>query len=258
MQRDEIGGFVEDGSPVIGTVRSFAADGMPGSHTHRRAQLAWCPDRPVTVETGRALHIVSPNQAIWLPPECNHRIRSAGTRQSINLYVLPGRAPLPDCAAGITVEALESELMRTLASATRADRVEPAFGRLIAVFWDRLARVGNGKAKSPTLPLPPDPRLRRIALAHLEGVEKPLDRWAEELALSRRSLQRLVLRRTGQNWTTWTRALRVARGIAPLMAGANVQVAAHAAGYATASGFIAAFHDVNGITPGQLQRRMRS
>lgn len=200
MQRDEIGGFVEDGSPLIGTVRSFAADGMPGSHTHRRGQLAWCPDRPVTVETGRALHILSPDVAIWLPPECNHRIRSDGTRQSINLYVLPGRAPLPDCAAAITLEPLESELMRTLASATRADRVEPAFGRLITVFWDRIARVGNGKAPSPTLPLPLDPRLRRIALAHLKGVEKPLDRWAEELALSRRSLQRLVLRGTGQNW----------------------------------------------------------
>jgi len=258
MQRDEIGGFVEDGSPLIGTIRSFAADSMPGSHTHRRGQLAWCPDRPVTVETGRALHMVSPDVAIWLPPECNHRIRADGTRQSINLYVLPGRAPLPDCAAAITLEALESELMRTLASATRADRVEPAFGRLIAVFWDRLARVGNGKAASPTLPLPLDPRLRRIVLAHLEGVEQPLDRWAEELALSRRSLQRLVIRGTGQNWMAWTRALRIARGIAPLMAGANVQAAAHAAGYATASGFIAAFHDVNGITPGQLQRRMRS
>lgn len=258
MPSDEIGGFVEDGSPLIGTVRSFAADAMPGFHTHQRGQLAWCPNRPVTVETGRALHLVPPDVAIWLPPECNHRIRSDCTRQSINLYMLPRHAPMPECVAAITLEALEREMMRTLASATRADRVEPAFYRLAVVFRDRLARLSHGKAKPPALPLPPDPRLRRIALTHLEGVEQPLDRWAEDLALSRRSLQRLVIRGTGQNWTTWTRALRVARAIAPLMAGANVQVAAHAAGYATASGFIAAFHDVFGITPGQLQRRMRS
>ena len=258
MLWDEIGGFVEDGSPLIGTVRAFAPDGMPEAHAHRRGQLAWCPDRPVTVVTGRALHLVSPGRAIWLPPECRHRIRAEGRRQSINLYVVPGRAPLPDRVATIALEALECELMRTLAGAARADRQEPDFGRLIAVFWDRLARLARDKPPSPALPLPCDPRLRRIALAHLEDMEQPLDRWAEELALSRRSLQRLVLRRTGQNWAAWMRALRLARAMAPLMAGATVQTAAHAAGYATASGFVAAFHAAHGITPGQLQRRMTS
>ena len=95
-----------------------------------------------------------------------------------------------------------------------------------------------------------------MALAHLDGVDHSLDHWAAALALSRRSLQRLVRRDTGQNWATWMRDLRLTRSIAPLMAGKSVQHAAHAAGYATASGFVAAFHAAHGITPGQLQRRM--
>ncbi|AJE47111.1 helix-turn-helix domain-containing protein [Celeribacter indicus] len=252
MQTDDIGGFVEDGSPVIGTVTGFSRGTMPDTHAHRRGQLAWCPDRPVTVETGRALHLVSPGMAIWLPPDCPHRIRAGGARQSVNLYALPGHAPLPDHPAPFALGSLEREVLRTLAGAPRSDRREPAFARLTAVLWDRLARP----AGAPGLPLPADPRLRRIALTHLDGAEQPLDRWAEALGLSRRSLQRLVARDTGRNWATWMRALRLARALAPLMAGASVQTAAHAAGYATASGFVAAFHAAYGITPGQMQRRM--
>lgn len=254
MQRDEIGGFVEDGSPMIGRVTAFRAGAMPETHAHRRGQLAWCPDRPVTVELAHRIQLVSTGMAIWLPPESPHRIHAEGSRQSVNLYTLPGEAPLPAHPAPFALTPLENELIRTLASAPRTDRQDPAFARLTAVLWDRLKRP----ADAPALRLPDDPRLRRIALAHLDGEEKPLDRWAGALALSRRSLQRLVARRTGQNWASWMRALRLARAIAPLMAGKSVQFAAHAAGYATASGFVAAFHATYGITPGQLQRRLHS
>lgn len=253
MQRDEIGGFVEDGSPLIGTVTGFSPATMPKAHAHWRGQLAWCPDRPVTVETGRRLHLLSPGMAIWLPPTHRHRIRAEGARQSVNLYTRPGAAPLPGAPTPFPLEALEAELLRTLAAASRADRQEPAFARLTAVLWDRLARP----APAPTLPLPADPRLRRIALAHLDGADCSLDHWAAALALSRRSLQRLVRRDTGQSWAIWMRDLRLARAIAPLMAGKSVQQAAHAAGYASASGLIAAFQAAHGITPGQLQRRMK-
>jgi AraC-like DNA-binding protein len=112
---------------------------------------------------------------------------------------------------------------------------------------------------------PPRPRCRYqptracvVSLAHLDGADHSLDHWAAALALSRRSLQRLARRDTGQSWTTWMRDLRLARAIAPLMAGKSVQHAAHAAGYATASGFVAAFQAAHGITPGQLQRRIES
>ncbi|MGD9865186.1 MAG: helix-turn-helix transcriptional regulator [Pseudodonghicola sp.] len=253
MQKDEIGGFVEDGSPVIGRVTAFGAGTMPETHAHRRGQLAWCPDRPVTVEVARRIHLVSPGMAVWLPPETPHRIRAGGSRQSVNLYTLPGAAPLPSHPTSFALKPLENELIRTLASAPQADRQDPAFARLAAVLWDRLKRPTT----APALRLPDDPRLRRIALAHLEEEERPLDHWAGALALSRRSLQRLVTRHIGQNWANWMRELRLARAIAPLMAGKSVQFAAHAAGYATASGFVAAFHATYGITPGQLQRRLQ-
>ncbi|WP_334194568.1 AraC family transcriptional regulator [Pararhodobacter sp.] len=252
MQQDAIGGFVEEDSPVIGVVTGFTPATMPETHAHRRGQLAWCPDRPVTVETGAALHLVAPGTAIWLPPGHPHRIRAAGARQSVNLYTQPGAAPLPAEPAPFLLAALERELVLALAEASRADRREPAFARLVAVLWDRL----DHPSATPSLPLPADPRLRRIALAHLDGDDTALDRWAGTLGLSRRSLQRLVTRETGQNWAGWTRALRLARGLAPLMAGQSVQSAAHAAGYATASGFVAAFHAAHGVTPGQLQRRI--
>ncbi|MEC7765060.1 MAG: helix-turn-helix transcriptional regulator [Pseudomonadota bacterium] len=254
MQSDKIGGFVDDGSPVIGTVTRFGPGAMPGVHAHRRGQLAWCPDRPVTVELTHRIHLLSPGVAIWLPPECPHRIRAEGARQSVNLYTRPGTAPLPASPTPFAIAELEQELIRTLASAPRTDRHDPAFRRLTAVLWDRLANP----IAAPSVRLPNDPRLRRIALAHMQGDEKPLDCWAETLALSRRSLQRLVFRYLGRNWLSWMRELRLARAIAPLTTGKSVQHAAHVAGYATTSGFIAAFRSVYGASPGQIQRRLQS
>ena len=139
MQRDEIGGFAEDGSPVIGRITSFTPGTMPEAHAHWRGQLAWCPDRPVTVETGRKLHLLSPGMAIWLPPTHRHRIRAEGARQSVSLYTRPAAAPLPKDPTPFPLEALEAELLRALAGSSRADRQEPAFVRLTAVLWDRLA-----------------------------------------------------------------------------------------------------------------------
>lgn len=106
MQRDEIGGFAEDGSPVIGRITSFTPRTMPEAHAHWRGQLAWCPDRPVTVETGRKLHLLSPGMAIWLPPTHRHRIRAEGARKSVSLYTRPAGAPLPKDPTPFPLEAL--------------------------------------------------------------------------------------------------------------------------------------------------------
>ena len=260
MRIDRIGDFIDDGSPVIGTVTAFAPGAMPDAHAHARGQLAWCPDRPVTVLAGQDLHLVSPGSAIWLPPGCVHRIAAPAARRSVNLYALPGSAPLPDRSACFALTGLERELIGTLAAAGRAERREAAFGRLAAVLWDRLARAAARPAP-PRLPMPDHPGLRRIALALVEGEDCPtdagsLDEWAGTLALSRRSLQRLVLRETGRNWRDWTQHLRLARAFVPLMSGQSVQGAAHAAGYASASGFVAAFRARYGITPGRIRPRL--
>jgi len=252
MQLDKIGGFAEDGGAVIGTVTGFSPGAMPDLHSHARGQLAWCPDRPVTVLAEARLHLVPPNAAIWLPPGLMHRISAQGSRQSVNLYTLPEAAPLPSASTPFALAPLDCELIRTMASATRSDRREGAFARLASVLWDRLKRP----APVPRLSMPRDPRLRCIALAHIDGEGRSLDHWAGSLALSRRSLQRLVSRETGQSWSLWMRELRLGRGLAPLMAGRSVQAAAHVAGYATASSFVAAFRTAYGFTPGQMQRKL--
>ncbi|MFT4013340.1 MAG: helix-turn-helix transcriptional regulator [Paracoccus sp. (in: a-proteobacteria)] len=250
---DSIGGFAEDGSPVIGTTTYFAPEAMPDAHAHARGQLAWCPNRAVMVLADAKLHLMSPSAAIWLPPGQTHRITSRAARQSVNLYTLPGATPLPDRIVPFALGALERELMLTMAGASRSDRCEAAFERLASVLWDRL-RVPAG---TPGLTLPSHPKLRRIVLAQIEGQDgKTLDGWADILALSRRSLQRLVTRETGKSWRGWMRELRLGLAVTPLMEGQSVQEAAHSAGYATASGFVAAFRACYGITPGEMQRKI--
>ena len=93
------------------------------------------------------------------------------------------RLALTKSATSQGVAALERELVLALAEASRADRREPAFARLVAVLWDRL----DHPSATPSLPLPADPRLRRIALAHLDGDDTAL----EELYLSLTPVGRL-------------------------------------------------------------------
>jgi AraC-like DNA-binding protein len=82
------------------------------------------------------------------------------------------------------------------------------------------------------LPLPQDPRVRRIAsaLTMSPGDRRTLVRWSTEAGASERTLARLFLRETGLTFRQWRQHIRLIDAYAALSIGATLSTTAQSAG----------------------------
>lgn len=104
------------------------------------------------------------------------------------------------------------------------------------------------------LPLPSDPRLRTIAEAMAAD---PADRatigeWARRVAMSERTLSRLILRETGMSFGRWRQQFQIVFAMERLTGGDLVQSVAFDLGYESVSAFITMFKKLLGHPPGRF------
>lgn len=121
-------------------------------------------------------------------------------------------------------------------------------GRLTRVTLDELAAMPQQKL---SLPVSAHPKIRAMADAL---VSHPEDRstfktWAKRLALSERSLARLMLRETGLTFGRWRQQLHLIIALRELASGVSVQNVAANLGYESVNAFITMFRKTMGSTP---------
>lgn len=104
------------------------------------------------------------------------------------------------------------------------------------------------------LPLPQEPRLRRVceALEAEPDSRDGLAAWRARLGCSERTLARLFRAHTGLNFRLWRQRLRLISALPRLEAGERVTDVAIACGYDSVSAFIASFREHLGVTPGEF------
>ena len=110
------------------------------------------------------------------------------------------------------------------------------------------------------LPLPRDPRLRRIAQALVDDPsdERDLDAWAHWAAVGARTLSRRFVSETGFTFTAWRQRARLMRALEMLADAVPVTTIALELGYSTPSTFIGLFRRTFGETPAVYRRRFAS
>src|SRR5262249_11398243 len=148
----------------------------------------------------------------------------------------------------INIPSLLRELILRISRIGVLDRRKPTEAHLISVLLDELVSVSDVPLQ---LPMPRDPRARRLATAlqaqpRDEGSVAAL---AEDAGASRRTMERLFLAETKMTVGEWRRRLRLLHGVRLLAGGESVTNAALDAGYASTSAFIAAFKRTFGVTP---------
>lgn len=109
------------------------------------------------------------------------------------------------------------------------------------------------------LPLPGDPRLRRITDALQADPADPrgISDWAGLVGASRRTLARLFREQTQLSFREWRQRLRLLNAVAALEEGASVTRVASDLGYDSTSAFISLFQRHFGQTPGCFARSLR-
>ncbi|MBV7482651.1 helix-turn-helix domain-containing protein [Bordetella sp. BOR01] len=236
-----------DGPPLIAAAAAGPQPRATAMHRHARGQLLGSLRGLLSVDTGDGLWIVPAAQAIWLPPDVPHGLRSHGPFAGWSVYLAPQAcAGLPDTACVLqSSELLRAAVMRAAAGDGRAG---PAQDRLAGVILDEIQSLPRS---SPGLPMPRDPRLLRIAQALADDPADPrrLDEWACWAAIAPRTLIRRYAHETGLSFGDWRQRLRLMRALEMLAAGKAVTTVALDLGYDNVSAFIAMFRRAYGTTP---------
>ena len=236
--------------PVVAlSATSVAKDWEHACHRHRKAQLIYSARGILTCEIEDGVWIVPPQCAIWIPGEVVHSARGAGETECYCLFIEPDAAPdLPKTCCTISVSPLLRELLLKAAGVPELYALGGREDRLVATMLDELVAA---PVEGLHLPMPRDPRLRRLAEMMLAD---PTDKtskadWATRIGMSERSMSRLLLHEIGMSFGRWRRQLHVILALQRLTKGDSVQTVAFELGYENASGFVTMFRKAVGKPP---------
>jgi len=227
-------------------------------HAHRKAQLVLAVRGLITCEVQKGLWLVPSECALWIPANLSHSIRAVGEMELYCLFLDPDLAPaMPNESCTVAISPLLRELAKAITDLPALyDRDGPA-GTLIQAMLDQLQVA---PVQHLHLPMPRDPRLRRVtdALAADPSDRATIAGWARRIAMSERTLSRLILRETGMSFLRWRQQFQIMLALERLAQGVAVQTVALDLGYESASAFITMFKKVLGQPPGKYLASRRA
>jgi AraC-like DNA-binding protein len=217
-------------------------------HRHRKGQLVLALRGSVTCEVPNALWIVPPQSAVWIPGGMPHSNRATANARIYFLSVDPKAAALPAECCTLSITPMLREMIRHLASLPPEYPADGPTARLAEVLLEELARMPIERLN---LPVSDEPRIRRMAkaLADDPSDRSTLAQWADRLAMSERSLARLLLRETGLTFGRWRQQLHLIVALGKLAAGVSVQQVSETLGYESVTAFITMFKKAFGQPP---------
>lgn len=246
------------GPPLLARAEEHKSGSLIPWHAHDRAQLIHATEGVMTVETGDGLWVVPPERAVWVPALEAHRIRMTGAVALRSLYLEASLAQIAeDRCCVVQVSAI---LRAAILRAIDFELPYPENGsesRLVAVILDEIRAA---EAAPLHLPMPKDPRARRVALAFQAdtGDRRPISAWSQFAGASTRTLERLFRDDLGTTFGAWQRQARLLRALEVMANGQNVTAAALEVGFETPSAFIAMFRRAMGTTPAKYFRGSES
>jgi len=226
-------------------------------HSHVESQLLFQVRGELLCEASNALWIVPPQSALWVPGGVPHRIRGRAPLEGYSVFVEPrANANLPRECCAVAVSALFRELLFRLASRPPEYDVDGPDARLVDVLLDELA---SAKVEKHRLPMPTEPRLRRLveAIVANPADASAADIWARRIGVGVRTLNRLLVKETGLSFGRWRQRLHTTLAIQRMARGASVQQVASELGYGSASSFVTMFRKALGTSPARYMASRR-
>ncbi|QJU59286.1 helix-turn-helix transcriptional regulator [Sphingomonas sp. AP4-R1] len=220
-------------------------------HSHAKGQIIVVRRGALSCEVENGLWIVPPRSAIWIPGEARHAIRAVGILDGLNSFIDPtvGRG-LPSTCCAVSVTPLLCEVIARLAELPAFYEPDDRTSNLVAVLLDELSAA---KIEDLHLPMPADPRLRRMAelMTASPADRGSLEEWARRIGMSSRTMVRLIARETGLSFGRWRQQFAVMLAVQALAEGASIQRVAASLGYESVPSFVTMFRKVLGTSPGR-------
>ncbi|MEH0194664.1 helix-turn-helix transcriptional regulator [Caulobacter sp. CCNWLY153] len=236
---------------VFGTMMDEAGAIELDLHRHQKGQIILVQRGALSCEVEGGLWIVPPRSAIWIPGDALHAIKASGALEGYNAFIDPRvAAGLPATCCAVSVTPLLRELLARAAHLPYLYEEGGANSRLVSVLLDEVAAA---QVEDLHLPMPADPRLRRIAdeMVAAPAERRSLAAWARRAGMSERTLMRLIDRETGMSFGRWRQQLGVVLAVKWLAGGASIQKVAADLGYESAPSFVTMFRKALGASPGR-------
>ncbi|CUW96951.1 helix-turn-helix transcriptional regulator [Rhizobium pusense] len=217
-------------------------------HQHPQGQLILALHGAVTCTAESGVWIVPPDCGLWVPGGVLHSNQVTPNARLTYLFVEPGAAELPAECCTLSVSPMLREMIHRLADLPERDGRDAHVGRLMRVMLDELALMPRERLE---LPVSDHPKIAVIAAALLADPSdrRTLGQWAEHVAVSERTLKRLMIQETGLSFGRWRRQLHLVIALRELAGGATVQQVAGDLGYESTTAFIVMFRKALGTTP---------
>ena len=228
-------------------------DSESAVHKHRKGQLVVAYGGGIVCTGEDGVWMVPSGFGVWIPGGVAHSNRVTANGQVCFLFVEPGVALLPDHCYTLALSPLILELILHLSDQAQNYPPHSRTARLANVLLEELELAPTEQLY---LPLPASTALRTIAraLAQDPANRATMASWAHHVAMSERSLSRLVKGETGLTFGQWRKQWQIIVALQSLAEGLSVQRTAEALGYESVSSFISMFRKTLGTSPARYLR----
>jgi len=245
-------------APMTVRVQSLPAHSHFPEHAHAWAQVVYAISGVLTVAiTGRSF-VISPEQAVWLPPAVPHRVGSLHGAEFRSLWIASDAAlALRTEPTVFAVAPLLRSLIVEAADLQGQEDDDGYSGRVAGLILDQLRRATPIPI---ALPWPQTDALSRLceALYADPGDPRSAEDWGRTLGMSSRTLTRRFEAEVGVSLRSWRRRVRLFKAVEMLGGGMDVTRTAMDLGYGSPSAFTYAFRTGMGLSPQAYMRGERA
>ncbi|REG83936.1 AraC family transcriptional regulator [Marinomonas pollencensis] len=246
--------LIEEYSPRVFVSRSESVSHVEETpwHQHQSGQLVLPLTGVVTCFIEDKMWLVPPRCAVWIPSMVSHSNQISANADVCMLLVAQAELTMPDYACTLTVTPLLRELVIHLATQTLDYEPGSATDRLVTVLLDQLVAL---EREEFAFPIPEHPVLKRLAFALLAkpNEKRTLKGWANDFAMSERTLARMIKRHVQLTFGQWRAHLHIVLALQKLAHGTPVQTISEELGYESVSAFITFFKKALGKSPRQYR-----
>lgn len=234
---------------VVAMAKEYPDGFVVAAHAHPRAQLLYATQGVMQVTIGEQLWITPPRRALWVPAGVLHALKMAGSVSMRTLYIDQSATAMQiEGCRVIEVSALLRELILE-ALAQPLDYQPESKADLICRLM--LFEISSATDVNLRIPMPKLAPLLDICNAILAnpGSQDTLERWAERINVSGRTLARHFMDECGMSFGQWRQQVRLAQAICKLAVGQSSKQIAADLGYQSVSAFTAMFRRTFGQPP---------
>ena len=237
---------LSQGISVISLMNQHSEYHLP-PHQHEHGQLVMALKGAVRCEIGQQVWWVPTNAAVWLAPNTMHSHVITANAQVCVAFVQAQEALANVPSGTIGVSALFKQVLLALAQEAAHLPLEHRQLLLKLLVWE----LKRAPTQAFAIDVLQNPRLQNLYQAALSAPMHLPDGkyWAEKLAMSERTLLRLVKQDTGLSFARWRQQVQLMASLMRLSEGASVQQVAMDLGYESVSAFIKVFKKRLGQTP---------